>query len=196
MTLGPSLVTTHGYSNPEVGETYARALLLSRRSVNNNICFPSWVVGCYSTSFAPISKNRDVLRRIASIRPNSKRMRRVEMAGHFLLGTSLFHMGQLAASREQIQHALHADVVLMIRLWRSSPGPTLMSFAVLTGSRILAIGNPDEAVENGEQAVALARDLSHPFTLAIALDYAAMFSVYVRRRIALSPRLGSRCRLP
>ena len=32
MTLGPSLVTTQGYSMPEVGETYERGLLLSRRS--------------------------------------------------------------------------------------------------------------------------------------------------------------------
>ena len=31
MTLGPSLVTTLGYSMPEVGETYERGLLLSRR---------------------------------------------------------------------------------------------------------------------------------------------------------------------
>ena len=32
VTLGPSLVTTQGYSMPEVGETYERGLLLSRRS--------------------------------------------------------------------------------------------------------------------------------------------------------------------
>ena len=39
VTLGPSLVTTHGYSMPEVGETYDRGLLLSRRSGDRNHIF-------------------------------------------------------------------------------------------------------------------------------------------------------------
>ena len=39
VTLGPSLVTTHGYSMPEVGETYERGLLLSKRLANNKHLF-------------------------------------------------------------------------------------------------------------------------------------------------------------
>ena len=47
VTLGPVLVTTQGYSTPEVGELYERALLLSRRLGENEHVFPvlsgAWV---------------------------------------------------------------------------------------------------------------------------------------------------------
>src|SRR5262249_56295831 len=36
------------------------------------------------------------------------------------------------------------------------------------------LGYPDQALEKGQEAVALAHGLSHPFSLAIALDYSAM----------------------
>ena len=39
VTLGPSLVTTQGYSMPEVGETYERGLLLSKRSGDRRYSF-------------------------------------------------------------------------------------------------------------------------------------------------------------
>ena len=109
VTLGPSLVTTHGYSNPEVGETYARALLLSRRSNEREHLF-SVLGGAWL--FNIVRANLEESRRLAQDCVDQAQREKnvpVEMAGRFLLGTSLFHMGQLAASREQIQHALRAD---------------------------------------------------------------------------------------
>ena len=38
VTLGPSLVTTQGYSTPEVGAAYERGLLLARRSGDGHTC--------------------------------------------------------------------------------------------------------------------------------------------------------------
>ena len=39
-------------------------------------------------------------------------------------------------------------------------------------------GDAEEAAAKSEESIALARELSHPFSLAIALDYAAMLGVF------------------
>jgi predicted ATPase len=40
------------------------------------------------------------------------------------------------------------------------------------------LGDAEQAVAKSQEAVAMAREMSHPFSLAIALDYAAMLSVF------------------
>jgi predicted ATPase len=101
------------------------------------------------------------------------------MAGSFLLGTSLFHAGQFAASLEQVARAVgapggHYDPAVAL-----FAGPDLGVFCRAYLSHLHALqGDGAQADANCEQSLRLARDVSHPFSLAIALDYAAMLSVF------------------
>jgi DNA-binding SARP family transcriptional activator/predicted ATPase len=179
VTLGPSLVMTDGYSMPEVGETYARGLLLSRRSGDQKHLFPllygAWL-------FHIVRGQLEESRQLAQDAVDGARHEGAsgqENASHFLLGTSLFHLGRLQESWEQIELA-----------GLSSGGPPHPALALFAGpdvgvfrrayvSHLLCLfGHPEEAEAKSNESVALAREVAHPFTLGIALDYAAMLSVY------------------
>jgi DNA-binding SARP family transcriptional activator/predicted ATPase len=181
VTLGPSLVTTDGYSMPEVGETYARGLLVSGRLGDQKHLFPllsgAWL---FHIVRGEVEQSRQVAQDAVDAARRGGASAQ-ETASHFLLGTSLFHLGRLEESWERIELAV------------LSPGdPTHPAFALFAGphigvfrfaylSHLLCLfGYPQEAEAKSNESVALARQFAHPFTLAIALDYAAMVSVYQR----------------
>jgi DNA-binding SARP family transcriptional activator/predicted ATPase len=179
VVLGPPLVRTAGYSMPEVGETYERGLILSKRLGDQNHLFPlvsgSWL-------FHIVRGDLEESRRLAQDSVDGARREGAaaqEMAGHFLLGTSLFHLGRLHASWEEIKMADPSS--------EGPPHPALSLFAgpdvgVLQRayfSHLLCLfGLAGEAISKSDGSIARARGFSHPFTLGIALDYAAMLNVY------------------
>jgi len=109
------------------------------------------------------------------------------MAGHFVLGSSHFHLGQFEQSRTDMEEAL--------RILPRCADADLKSFAVVDVGMFHAaylphalwhLGYPDLASRRSEEAVGEARK-SHPFSLAIALNYAAMLNLFAREsRKALS----------
>lgn len=181
LMLGPSLVTTHGYSMSEVGETYHRGLLLAKRSGDQKHLF-SLLSGAWL--FHIVRGELKESRRLAEACVESTRREGVpaqEMAGHFLLGTSLFHMGQLAASWEQIDQATSASDSPSHPALALFAGPDVGVFRRSYVSHLLCqFGHAEQALAKSDEAIARARDVAHPFTLGIALDYAAMLNVYRR----------------
>jgi predicted ATPase len=107
VTLGPSLVTTHGFSAPEVGETYERGLLLAGRSGDRKHFFPllsgAWV---FHVTLGQLGESRR-LGQLCVDGPCGEHTPALEMAGHALLGFSLFHLGQLIASQEHLEQAIN-----------------------------------------------------------------------------------------
>ena len=102
------------------------------------------------------------------------------MAGRFLLGTSLFHLGQLAASREQFDQALRAEVRSLRSALALFAGPDVGVFCRVYLPMCSGIWAMRSKPREQRAAIALAREVSHPFSLAIALDYAAMLNVFRR----------------
>ena len=105
VTLGPALVTTEGYSAAEVGETYERALDLSRRLDDRNIFVILSGVWVFHMVRGDLEKARQFsleFLRAAEREPTPGLM----LAGNFLLGSSLFHLGQLEASLEHMTAAI------------------------------------------------------------------------------------------
>jgi DNA-binding SARP family transcriptional activator/predicted ATPase len=177
--LGPPLVRTVGYSMPEVGETYERGLVLSKRSGDQNHLFPllsgSWL-------FHIVRGHLEESRRFAqdsvdgAHREGSSAQ---EMAGHFLLGTSLFHLGQLHASWEEIKMADSSSEGPPHPALSLFAGPDVGVFRRAYFSHLLCLfGDDDDAILKSDESILRARGFSHPFTLGIALDYAAMLNVY------------------
>ena len=178
VTLGASLVKTDGYTMPEVGETYERGLILSERCDDRTHLFPllsgSW-------AFRIVRGRLEDSRRVAQDyldRARGQDGSRHEEASHFLLATSLFHLGELHAAWKEIGFA------------GSSPdGPLHPALSLFAGadvgvfrrayvSHLLCLFDREEAAAKSDESIAAARQVSHPFTLAIALDYAGMFQVY------------------
>ncbi len=188
VTLGPALVTTHGYSMPEVGETYQRGILLSKRSRERNHFFPvlsgAWF---FHIVRGELEESRRLGQQCADW-ASGEGVPALEMAGRFFLGTSLFHLGQLTASWEHMQKAAPAYGGSSHSALALFAGPDVGVFRTSYLSHLLwQFGHAEQAAAKSEEAIALARQLAHPFSIAIALDYAAMLHVYGREdKLALA----------
>jgi tetratricopeptide (TPR) repeat protein len=101
---------------------------------------------------------------------------------HDALGRTLYYFGELTAAR------LHVEQALALYDCQTHPHPTIatsnldlrpdcLSYAAWTLSRL---GYPDQALKRSQEAVTLARGLSHPLGLASALGFAALF--HLQRR--------------
>lgn len=181
VALGPSLVTTQGYSMPEVGETYDRGLLLSRQLANNKHLF-SLLSGAWV--FHIVRGNIEESRRLAQEAVDGAQRDGVapqRMASHFLLATSLFHLGKLGASWEQLEKASPTYSDPSHPALAFFAGPDVGVFCGCYQSHLMCqFGDVELAVAKSNEAVERARELSRPFTLGIALVYSAMLNVYRR----------------
>ena len=178
VTLGPALVTTEGYSATEVGETYNRALDLSRRLDDRSIFATLSGAWLFHIVRGDLEKSRQVSLEFLSVaerEPTPGLM----LAGNFLLGSSLFHLGQMEASLDHMTAAI-----------ATHSGPAESVLALFAGPDIgvfcrsylahLAWHREDGVHADGHaaEAMAAAGRMRHPFSQAIALDYAAMLHVF------------------
>lgn len=176
--LGPLLVSTEGYSAAEVGATYDRALELSTRLDRRSI-FPilsgAWA---FHTVRGDIGKSQSIgldFLQAAEPQPTPALL----LAGNLMLGCSLYHLGRLDASQVHMAAAFEMHTGPVESFLAGFAGPDLGVFcraymAHLAWHR----GAGDEAETHAQEAILAAERLQHPFSQAIALNYAAMLHVY------------------
>lgn len=183
VTLGPALVTTEGYSAAEVGRTYERALDLSRRLGDRNIFVilsGNWVFHIVRGHLEQAREFSLEFLSAAKREPTPGLMR----AGNLIMGSSLYHLGQLEASLDHMTAAI-----------RDHSGPSESALTLFAGPDVgvfcraylahLAwhreashLGDVTSADDHAAEAIAAARGMQHPFSQVIALDYAAMLHVF------------------
>ena len=176
--LGPALVTTKGYSEAEVGETYHRAFELSKRLENRNIfaiLSGTWV---FHIVRGDLEKARqfslDFLKAA-----ESERTPGLMLAANFLLGACLFHLGQFQESLKYMRLAIGEDEDSAKSVLSLFAGPDLGVFcrsylAHLAWHR----GDDSHADAYVAEAIAAANRIRDPFSHAIALDYAALLDAF------------------
>ncbi len=177
-TLGPALVATEGYSAAEVGATYNRALELSRRFQNQHIfaiLSGAWV-------FHEVRGDLEKARQFSLDFLEAGRQDPapgLRMAGDFLLGTSLFHLGRLEESLERLTlaNAAHDDSGRSVLTLFAGPDLGVFCRAYLAH---IAWHRGDEkrAVLYASEAVAAANRIRDPFSQAIALSYVALLNAF------------------
>ncbi len=178
VTLGASLVAIAGYSAAEVGATYERALELSRRLDHRNIpviLSGAWVFNAVRGDLEKARTFSLEFQAVADHEPTPGLI----LGANFLLGCTLFHLGQMQQSMHHITAAansLGGNTESVLALFA---GPDLGVFCrsyVAHLSWHLQTG--DNPVDHADEAVAMATRLRHPFSQAIALDYAAILHVF------------------
>ncbi|HXF64684.1 MAG TPA: AAA family ATPase [Caldilineaceae bacterium] len=179
--LGVSMVAAKGWSAPEVQRAYERANALAQQ-VGELEQLVGILFGHYS--FSHVGGN--VQTSLAIGRHCLKLLKEqddaaLQVAGHFMTLSPLIHQGEFRTARLHAQHSLAAYG----RLRRPFP---LATFTMELGIFTLAydahgawyLGNVDTALAECRQAVILARDLSHPFSLVVAEAYLAMLHGFRR----------------
>ncbi len=181
LTSGALLTAVKGYTAPEVEQAYIRARELCARDDNTPELFSALHGLC---RFFAVRADNDSARELGEQLVRLARQQQDAVAiteAHYALGTVLFYLGQFAEARlhleqglahyDRLSHHLHAD------LFGQDPG--VACHAQLAWI-LWVLGYPEQATQESEAAVALARELAHPFSLAFALHFRAALHQFQR----------------
>jgi predicted ATPase len=175
VALSPALVATKGYAAPAVGQNYTRARELCQQVEETPQLFPVlhgllrfYLVRAEYRTASELGQHF-----LNLVQPTQDPALLLE--AHRALGTSAFHLGDLALSQAHLQQGLalydsrrhRAHAVL----YGVDPGVICLSYTAWT---LWLAGYPDRALEKGHEALSRARRLSNPHTLAAALTFAAI----------------------
>jgi adenylate cyclase len=98
------------------------------------------------------------------------------VGAHLALGEAFFLLGDLSSARDHLEQCLALYVpqqhTTYTMLYGLDPGVFCLSWLPHV---LWHLGYPDQALTRSHELLRLARTLAHPFSLAFALDYAAMF---------------------
>ena len=175
IALGPALMATKGYAAPEVERAYARARELCQQVGEPSTRFPALlglsmfylIRGDFQTAY----ELGEQLLSLAQREQDSALL----VEAHYVLGTTLFHLGELDPAREHLERgiALYDPQQHRFLAFRYGQDPGVFCLCYMV--RILwFLGYSDQALQRSHEALALAQDLAHPFSLALALTFAAL----------------------
>jgi class 3 adenylate cyclase/predicted ATPase len=171
LAVGPALIAVRGYGAPEVQAAYTRARELCERLGDPPELFPAtfglWLMyfvrGELRTAYELAEQ---LLRRAQSAHDPAQLTH-----GHAALGNILYFMGEFLSAKERLENAIilyDPERPLALRNAGFDHVVFCLSYAAWT---LWQLGYPDQALSRGNEALALAQRLSHPYSLAIAGFY-------------------------
>ena len=169
-TLGPVLLAAKGFADRTVEETYRRGRELCQE-VGDAAQLFTVLRGLWAFHLvrAELDASREVAMQLISLAEREHSIG-YELEAHRPLGQSLFYLGAFAEARH------HCARTIALYDPRAHGGHVLRygsnSRIVSTSYEAWALwflGQPDKSLIRGEEALTLARELGHPFTLAQTL---------------------------
>ncbi|AQV93535.1 zinc-ribbon domain-containing protein [Cupriavidus necator] len=201
LAIGPALIAARGFASPEVEATYSRALVLCSQVGETPQRFRTQVgLRTYFSLRAEHAKAYQLGKQLLGLARNAQDPELLAEA-HISLGTTLYYSGKFTAAAAHLQNALeryakapHYD---HINFHGVDPEVRALSISALV---LWCVGYPDQASRNAQGSLALARKLSHPFSLAHSLSFVAelhqfrrdprLTQEYAEAGIALSTEQG------
>jgi tetratricopeptide (TPR) repeat protein len=178
--LGPSLVVTSGYGAHAAMASYRRAQELCRQLEQPQSPPVLRALAIASISHAQFDQAEafgDELVRLAQQRDNPMLL----VEGNYVLGAALFWKGALVSSREHFEQALscYPSRVVANHLNLYTQDPRVVC-AIRLALDLWLLGYADDAHARRSDALQLAREAAHPFSLAYALSYSVWLAVLER----------------
>jgi class 3 adenylate cyclase/predicted ATPase len=169
--LGPALIAMKGYGAGEVERSYARARELCREMGETSELAPVLVgLEAFYLLRAELGTARDLAGQLLLLaeRRNDPDIRTMAHSG---MGVALFYLGEFAPTLAHLEQGIKLhDPRRQRTLAFQDPGVACLSWSAVA---LWILGHPDQALERGREAVELARELVHPFSLAFSLTWAA-----------------------
>jgi class 3 adenylate cyclase/predicted ATPase len=176
-TLGPALMATKGYADPEVGQAYTRARELCQQVGETPehflVLYNLWVFYIIrAESQTTMALGEQCFQLAQRVQDET-----LLLMAHFMLGASWFCLGSPALACTHLEHmiALYDPAqhhVLAYHYGGFDPGIIGLIYYAWT---LWLRGYPAQARAHSARALSLAQQLAHPFTLARTLYYDALF---------------------
>jgi predicted ATPase len=171
-TLGPALMAVKGFAASEVETAYTRALELCRQVGDTPQLF-TVLRGLWGFYFvrAELQTAHELGEQCLTLAQRAQSPALLLWA-HYALGTTLFALGEFAPARAHLEQGIGLYDPQKRRSQRAlqDPGVACLAYMALV---LWFLGYPDQALKRIHEALTLAQKLSHPFTLAFALNAAA-----------------------
>jgi predicted ATPase/DNA-binding SARP family transcriptional activator len=171
-----------GYAAPETGRAYARAYELCEQMGEIPELLPAlWSLGSFYYARAKCRKSLKLAQQSLNLAQRMEDPLQLAMA-HWGLGAALLQVADLAPALEHLERVIafydpeqhHA----LAFLHGQDPGVSALAWGSWT---LWLLGYPDQALERSREALALASELDHPFTLGFALNIAGSLFHQLRR---------------
>jgi class 3 adenylate cyclase/predicted ATPase len=169
--LGPALMATRGYGDPEVEQNYTHAREVCQRMGETPKLFPIlWGLSRVYNSRGKLQASRDLGEQLLS---TAQRLQdpALLLEAHHTLWAILFTLGDLDAAQKHAEYGIanynqQQHSYLASLYGGHDPGVCSRTHAA---RQLCLLGYPDQALQRGREAVALGHELSHPFSLGQAL---------------------------
>jgi predicted ATPase/DNA-binding winged helix-turn-helix (wHTH) protein len=173
IALGPALMATKGYAASEVERAYGRARELCRQVGETPQLFPVllglWRFYNARTEYQPARALAEQLLTLSQ----SGQDRALLVGAHHALGTTLYFLEEFVPARAQLEQGIALydpqQHHFLAFLYGQDPGVACRCYASVI---LWNLGYPDQALKRSQEALALAQELSHPLSLAVALYWA------------------------
>lgn len=179
ISLGTPFIAMRGYGASEVGKVYTRARKLCEQVGTTP---QRWQVlnglRVFHISRGELQTASDLAEQIMYL-AQSEQKPDLLMVGHIVLGESLYRIGEWAPARDHFERAITLYDPRRSRpsfAWVDGKVPALSYVAFA----LWMLGYPDQAIRKSQEALIRARELSHPFSLAFALHWAAVLHLNLR----------------
>jgi predicted ATPase len=181
LTLGATLIATKGYTAPEVGQAYARAYALCQHGEQTphlaEAVYGLWI---FSLLRGELQTAQELAEQLLPLpqRPHDPMLLQKQ---HFALGVVLFFLGKVDSAQAAVERSLTlCEVEQPDSLASHEMMGTKIAGLVYAGWTLWSQGYPDRALARVHDGLALARQMSHPYTLAWTLSYTAVLHQYRR----------------
>jgi TOMM system kinase/cyclase fusion protein len=171
VALGPALMATKGLAAPEVEYAYTRARELCHQMGETPQLFPVLMGLCmFHRQRGAFQTACQVGKQCLALAQHVDEPALLE--AHCALGVPLFYLGELALSRFHLEQgsALYDLQQCRSHAFRYGLDPGVN--CLLVAWPLWLLGYPDQALARSREALTLAQELSHPYSLAYALQSA------------------------
>jgi predicted ATPase len=186
LALGATLQIAKGHAAPEVEHAYTQAYALCPQMGETPelvpVLFGLWRFYNTRAQLHTARELGETLLRLAQRAHDPA----LSVVAHYALGLTSFWLGALPAARMYLEEGIarytpdqrHAPAFRM----GQDPGVACRIYAAAT---LWSLGYPEQALARVHEALALARELLHPFSLAFARCFAAFVSQFRRDVLAV-----------
>ena len=172
ISLGVPLQATRGYSAPEVEANYARARELCEMIDDDSEQFPI-LYGLFRFNMlrAKYAEASELAERVVSLAPPENLG--FIVAAHRAVASPLVYQGMHDAALPHLRKVISIEPTLELRTasYRYDVVDPWITSQMYLAWTLWMLGYPDQALEQSRQSVAAARELRHPFSVALALNF-------------------------
>jgi predicted ATPase len=185
ITLGPALFSTKHWMAPEVEATYRRAYDLCRKLGDSQDHFTAlWGLCLFHIASGDIREGKGLAEELLRVAERAQD-NALLLQAHYALGRSHVFLGNWATARTHLEQAMafydrREHFAHALLYGGHDPCVSSMGYAAQS---LWMLGYPDQALQRGREAIALARELGHPGSLGQAQVLVAILH-QLRRDVA------------